>query len=119
MLLLASYMCTSIVACLGRAMGLFYFILVAAMVCVQFVFFQGQSCNQVAPLLYYWLFTNIALFYVMVAYGLSLWGAYICWEVDEEEAMINEALKRYTLQNFGEKEFQDKARMAGWDVTNP
>ncbi len=41
----------------------------------------------------------------MVAYGLSLWGAYICWEVDEEEAMINEALKRYTLQNFGDKEF--------------
>ena len=40
-----------------------------------------------APLLYYWLFLNISLFYVLVAYGLSLWGGYICWEVDEEEKM--------------------------------
>ena len=49
------------------------------MVAVQVIFFNGQTCNLTAPLLYYWLFLNISLFYVLIAYGLSLWGAYICW----------------------------------------
>lgn len=65
--------------------------------------------------MYYWLFTNILLFYVMVAYGLSLWAAYICWEVDEEEALIHAAAARYVAKNFGEKEFQDKMRLVGWN----
>ena len=55
----------------------------------------------VAPLLYYWLFTNIGLFYMLVAYGLSLWGAYICWEVDEEEAMEMEAKVNLLKQRYG------------------
>jgi hypothetical protein len=40
-----------------------------------------------------------------VAYGLSLWGAYICWEVDEEEKVILEALKRTMAKNYGNSEF--------------
>ena len=67
-----------------------------------------------APLLYYWLFLNISLFYVLIAYGLSLWGGYICWEVDEEEKMQNEALNRHFMMNYGNKEYMDNMRVAGW-----
>ena len=56
------------------------------------IFFKGNDCNRVAPVLYYWLFLNIAAFYVMIAFGLSLWGAYICWEVDEEEKLLRAAM---------------------------
>lgn len=65
-------------------------------------------------MLYYWLFTNIVLFYILVAYGLSLWGAYICWEVDEEERIIVEALKRTMAKNYGNSEFDERIRLAGW-----
>ena len=85
LLLLASYLSTSCVNSLGHAMSVFYFAIVGCMIAVQVIFFHGQECNRVAPEIYYWLFLNICLFYVLVAYGLSLWGAYICWEVDEEE----------------------------------
>ena len=88
-LLLLSYMCPKCIVKTGRWMSIFYLMIVAAMVCVQVIFFHGQACNIVAPLLYYWLFLNIAMFYIMIAFGLSLWAAYICWEVDEEEKMIN------------------------------
>ena len=87
-MLLASYMCPSAVNKVGRCMVIFYFMIVGAMVTVQFFFFKGKGCGQVAPIMYYWILTNILCFYVLVAYGLSLWGAYICWEVDEEEKLI-------------------------------
>ena len=113
-LLLASYLCSGCVMACGRMMVFFYFLLVGSMVFVQVIFFHGQGCNMVAPLLYYWIFTNIVLFYVLIAYGLSLWGAYICWEVDEEERIIKEALARQLVRNFGEKEYMEKLRLAGW-----
>ena len=65
-------------------------------------------------MLYYWLFSNIALFYVLVAYGLSLWGAYICWEVDEEEALLRKAMKLQASRKFGNKQYIEKMRLAGW-----
>ena len=67
-----------------------------------------------APVLYYWLFLNIIAFYILIAFGLSMWGAYICWEVDEEEAMIKKAMQEYAAKNFGDPEFQEKMRLAGW-----
>ena len=30
----------------------------------------------------------------MIAYGISLWGAYICWAQEEEEKLIRAALKQ-------------------------
>lgn len=113
-LLLGSYLCVNLFVKIGRWMAIFYFFLVGAMVGVQIIFFKGQECNRVSPLLYYWLFTNIILFYILVAYGLSLWGAYICWEVDEEERIIVEALKRTMAKNYGNSEFDERIRMAGW-----
>ena len=35
------------------------------------------------------------MFYVFIAYGLSLWGAYICWEMEEEEEETQQAVKKY------------------------
>eukprot|EP00354_Favella_ehrenbergii_P003724 CAMPEP_0170452740 /NCGR_PEP_ID=MMETSP0123-20130129/1532_1 /TAXON_ID=182087 /ORGANISM="Favella ehrenbergii, Strain Fehren 1" /LENGTH=109 /DNA_ID=CAMNT_0010714835 /DNA_START=255 /DNA_END=584 /DNA_ORIENTATION=- len=99
-------------------MVIFYFMLVGSMVYCQVIFFHGQECNRVAPILYYWIFTNILLFYVVVAYGLSLWGAYICWEVDEEEKLIKEAMATQLVKNFGNKEYMEKLRLAGWANNN-
>ena len=104
-MLLASYICPGCIKCLGRVIGLFYFMIVGGMIGVQIIFFHGQECNMTAPVLYYWLFLNIIAFYILIAFGLSLWGAYICWEVDEEEAMIKKAMQEYTAKNFGDVEF--------------
>jgi hypothetical protein len=51
-----------------------------------------------APLMYFWLILNIVVFYIMVAYGISLWGAYICWESEKEEAEIKEAMEHYVKE---------------------
>ena len=45
-----------------------------------------------AVVYYWWLALNIAIFYVFIAYGLSLWGAYLCWAQEEEEAIAQEAI---------------------------
>lgn len=48
-----------------------------------------------SPLQYFWLIINIIIFYIFVAYGIALWGQYICWEAEKEEKEINKALKKY------------------------
>ena len=46
-----------------------------------------------ASIRYYWLGFQIILFYIFVAYGISLWGAYICWAQEEEENLAQAALQ--------------------------
>ena len=65
---------------IGKAIGLYYVYLVGAMIAVQVHYLKADGCARQSPLFYYFLMINILLFYVFVAYGLSLWGAYICWE---------------------------------------
>jgi len=36
---------------------------------------------------------NIGMFYVLIAYGLYLWGTYLCWAKQEEEELAKEALQ--------------------------
>ena len=103
LILLASYTCPKCIMKLGRGMGIFYFFLVGAMCCVQVIYFHGQNCGMTAPILYYWISLNIFSFYVLIAYGLSLWGAYICWEVDEEEKLVDIALKTQISKQYGQK----------------
>ena len=55
-----------------------------------------------------WLVVNVIMFYIFIAYGLSLWGAYICWEMEEEERENEEAVRRYME---GLKEGEDKNLM--------
>ena len=35
-----------------------------------------------------------------MAYGLSLWGAYICWEQEEEENVTKAAMEEYLKKTF-------------------
>ncbi len=51
-----------------------------------------------SPLMYFWLILQIMVFYVMVAYGIALWGAYICWESEKEEEEIKVAMKEYVKE---------------------
>ena len=74
-------------------MAVYYFGVVGAMVSTQVMFFQASSCKSMAFVRYYWLAVNIGLFYVFIAYGISLWGAYICWAQEEEENITKDALK--------------------------
>ena len=80
LLLLLHYVhCGCLIRAIGRGMVGYYFLMTGAMIWAQVIFFRGNGCGTQAFLLYYWLAMNIGLFYVFVAYGLSLWGAYICW----------------------------------------
>ena len=81
LLLLMHYIhCGGCIRAVGRLFGLYYIFLVGAMIVVQIDVLKADGCNRTSPMLYYWLCFNILLFYIFIAYGLSLWGAYICWE---------------------------------------
>ena len=79
-LLLLHYIhCGCLLKKCGAWLGIFYFIMTGLMTWVQFIFFNGEGCARTAVVLYWWLAFNIGLFYILIAYGLSLWGAYLCW----------------------------------------
>ena len=73
---------------LGRLLGIYYFYMVGAMFATQVVFFKAKNCHLQAPVLYLWVAVNILIFYVLVAYGIALWGSYICWESEKEEKIV-------------------------------
>lgn len=73
---------------LGRILGLYYFYMVGAMFTTQIIFFKSKDCNLTSPLLYFWVMLNIIMFYVLVAYGIALWGAFICWESEKDEELL-------------------------------
>ncbi len=92
-LLLMHYIhCGCLLRKIGGFMGIFYFILTGLMTWCQFIFMKGEGCMRTSVVLYWWLAINIGLFYVLIAYGLSLWGAYLCWAQQEEEELAKEAL---------------------------
>ena len=41
---------------------------------------------------------------MFIAYGLSMWGAYICWEQEEEEKQTKAALQAYLHKNYDNKQ---------------
>lgn len=94
LLLLMHYIhCGCLLRKIGGWLGIFYFILTAMMTWAQFIFMKGEGCMRESVVLYWWLAFNIGCFYCLIAYGLSLWGAYLCWAQQEEEELVNEALK--------------------------
>lgn len=94
LLLLLHYIhCGCLLRKLGMALGVSYFGIVGCMVWTQLIFFRGEGCMRVAVVYYWWLALNIGIFYVFIAYGLSLWGAYLCWAQEEEEAIAQEAMQ--------------------------
>ena len=88
----------------GKAIGLYYVYLVGAMIVVQIYYLKADGCARQSPLFYYWLAFNILLFYMFVAYGLSLWGAYICWEQEEEENVTKAAMEAYLKKTFDSRQ---------------
>ena len=93
-LLLLHYInCGCLLRKIGGWLGIFYFLASGLMTWVQYIFFQGEGCMQTSVTLYWWLAFNIGLFYVLIAYGLSLWGAYLCWAQQEEEELVKAALQ--------------------------
>ena len=83
------------------------------MLCVQYLFFssskgfvetvespsttlkQEVNCLKHSPGMYSRICIQIVLFYAAIAYGISGFGAYLCWEADAEERELNAAFKSY------------------------
>ena len=72
----------------------FYFFVSAVMFFVQMQLFGGvnNDCRDEAPTLYWWLVTNIILFYVIVAFGLATWGSYLCKVAQAQDEITKEAV---------------------------
>ena len=57
-----------------------------------------NQCRTEAPALYWWLVTNIILFYMIVSFGLATWGAYLCKVADVQEEVTRQAVKEYLAE---------------------
>lgn len=88
---------------MGKALGLYYFYVVGAMIYTQVVFFRARGCHLQAPVTYLWLVFQIAAFYLLVAYAIALWGAYICWQADKDQQVIDKAILKYMKQKMHEE----------------
>ena len=54
-----------------------------------------NECRTETPVLYWWLVTNVILFYLMVSFGLVTWGSYLCKVADAQEKITSNAVKEY------------------------
>ena len=45
--------------------------------------------------MYWYLISNIAIFYLIVTYGLSTWGFYLCRAADAQEELVTEAVAEH------------------------
>ena len=84
----------------------FYFFICGVMFFTQLMIWGGSdnNCRTDAAVLYWWLVTNVIVFYVIVSFGLATWGSYICKVADAQEEFISKARKEY-MEN---KEVQEK-----------
>ena len=74
-----------------KLLAAFYFFVCACMFFVQMQIWGGtqNECRTESPILYWWLVTNIALFYLIVTFGLVTWGSYLCRQADAQEKLTN------------------------------
>ena len=70
-----------------KLLFVFYFFICAVMLFVQMQIWGGQDndCREEAPYFWYWLMTQVVLFYVIVTFGLATWGAYLCQVADAQQ----------------------------------
>ena len=75
----------------------FYFFVCGVMFFTQLELWGGEenTCKEDAAVLYWWLFTNIVMFYFIVSFGLATWGGYICKVADAQEEFVAKARKEY------------------------
>jgi hypothetical protein len=52
-----------------------------------------------APFLYYYLLSQVIIFYVIVAFGLATWGSYLCAQADVKEQVTRAAIDEYLAEN--------------------
>ena len=83
---------------------MFYFFIVAVMFLIQMILFDSEGCSVETPILYFWLLAQVCLFYFLVAYGLALWGSYICWQSHNQEAIIKHKMKHYIKEIMKKEE---------------
>ena len=75
----------------------FYFFVCGCMFFVQMQIWGGTEnlCRTESPALYWWLVTNIILFYLIVSFGLVTWGSYLCKVADAQEHITKTAVREY------------------------
>ena len=56
---------------------------------------HGNNCWIQAPVYYWWLVINIGIFYLIVTFGLTTWGAYLCLVADAQDEMTKQAVAEY------------------------
>ena len=54
-------------------------------------------------MLYWWLVTNIILFYTIVSFGLATWGSYLCKVADVQEEITKQAVEEYLKEKKREE----------------
>lgn len=56
---------------------------------------NDNTCREESPVYYWWLVTNIIIFYTIVSFGLATWGSYICKVADAQEEFIKKAREEF------------------------
>lgn len=67
---------------------------------VQMMLFQSDKCYVEVPLIYFWLVAQIMLFYFIVAYGLAMWGSYLCWYAEHKDEILKKKMKEYVKKQM-------------------
>ena len=56
---------------------------------------HDNNCRDESPVLWWWLMTQVILFYVIVTFGLATWGSYLCAVADAQEEIARQAVDEY------------------------
>ena len=81
-------------------MFVYYFVVVGVMFVCQMMVFGSlggtkNDCMSTAPVQYWFTICNITIFYLIVVFGLSTWGFYLCKVADAENEMVETAVKNH------------------------
>ena len=82
----------------GKPLTLVYVLIIISVIPLQLLWFGMTKCNVLAPIEYYWIGAVVILFYIMAALELSLLGEFVGWTVEEEEEIIQKAIKQYLIE---------------------
>ena len=86
-----------LVSCLkkwGPVLFVFYFVICGVMYISQLMIWGGEenNCRKDTPTMYWFIVTNVIMFYVIVSFGLATWGTYLCKVADAYEELTKEAV---------------------------
>jgi len=89
----------------NKALFVFYFIVCGCMYVCQMMIWGGveNTCMKETPVLYWYIVTNVIMFYVIVAFGLATWGSYLCKVADAYEELSKEAVSEMMAERKHEQ----------------